>query len=106
MTILPARERYIHFTKPFFSFSISALINKKNVKNLKTIDDLAVKSNLSVGVLSPSNTLVGMTTLKKDVRNIRWLYERIMSNESNLIKNNEDALKRVFHEPFVFLQEE
>lgn len=109
MTMNSMRAQYVQFTRPFLTFSISAIVQRKYAHNLANIDDLAVKTstrNLTIGTYRNGNTMNTMSRLKQSIRNIRWLYTRMLSNESNLVSSSAQALDKVVHEPFAFVQEE
>lgn len=80
-------------------------MKKSLAGNLKTIDDLAIKSNLSIATFYGGNTLKNLKRLT-EVRNIRWIYERIMRDEKNLIRNKKLVLQKVLNESYAFIQEE
>ncbi|UXI20900.1 DNA damage-regulated autophagy modulator protein 2-like [Sarcoptes scabiei] len=106
MTVTEQRARFVSFTEPFLRFSFSALVRRSLAKNLDTIDDLAIKSNLSIGTFMNGRTLLSMQIVRNDIRNVRWLYNKILQNDSNFVTEISKAIHKIKTEPYAFLQEE
>lgn len=100
-----ARKKYVAFTDPIYTFSISALVRADKAKYLETIDDLAMKSNLSVGAFRTGNTIINIRRLTT-LRNIRWLYKRMKPEEENLVGSLHEAMRNVHSSSYAFMQEE
>lgn len=70
------------------------------------MDDLAIKSNLSIGTFANGKTMHAMQLVQSKIRNVRWLYNQILKNNSNFVYNMNDALLKIQTEPYAFIQEE
>lgn len=107
ITVNVARTEYVNFTEPIFTFSIAGLVRKELAPNFHTLDDLATKSNLSVGAYSGSIILSQLNKLRTS-RTPRWLIEQISRHESSgsLVSKEAEALAKVRTQPFVFIREE
>ena len=107
LTVNEFREQYVAFTEPIFTFSIAGLVRKELAPNFHTLDDLATKSNLSVGAYSGSIIIRQLNALRAS-RTPRWLIEQISRRESTggLVADEAEALAAVRSQPFVLLREE
>lgn len=47
-----------------------------------------------------------MQRVRQEIRNVRWLYNQIVKRQSNMVKSLDEALYKVHHEPYAFIQEE
>ncbi|OTF79138.1 glutamate receptor 1-like protein [Euroglyphus maynei] len=107
MTVTEKRKQFVNFTEPFLRFSFSALARRSLVKNLQTMDDLAVKSDLSIGTFMNGKTMINMQLVRDKIRNVQWLYDQLLKNRSkNLVTKLDDAMYKIYHEHYAFIQEE
>lgn len=106
MTVTEQRKQYVNFTEPFLRFSFSALARKSLVKNLQTMDDLAIKSDLAIGTFMNGKTMINMQLVRDKIRNVLWLYDQLMKNKTNLVTRLDEALYKIYHERYAFIQEE
>lgn len=70
------------------------------------MDDLAIKSDLAIGTFANGKTMHSMQLVQNKIRNVRWLYNQILKNNSNFVYSMNDALLKVHTEPYAFIQEE
>ena len=106
MTVTEKRKQYVNFTEPFLRFSFSALARRSLVKNLQTMDDLAIKSDLAIGTFMNGKTMINMQLVRDKIRNVQWLYDQLLRNKTNLVTRLDEAMYKIYHERYAFIQEE
>jgi len=97
------RERYIDFSVPFMNLEINALINKKNVGNMTSLEDLVNQNRIKFGTLREGETYRYMSMSPDPI--INRVNHYIYSNAFNLVDNRREGVERALNSEYAFIAE-
>ncbi|XP_054160574.1 glutamate receptor ionotropic, kainate 4-like [Oppia nitens] len=103
LTIGEIRQRYIDYSEPFLDLDLSILINKKNIGNITSFEDLANQTRIRYGTIREGETYRSMS-MSSDPTIIR-INNYIYSNAFNLVNSREEGVQNTLNTEYAFIQE-